>query len=74
LQNKRSNLDGLPPENKERLGALRQEAGKLVDQDMLDLVGLLDLDADSYAVDARLDEDPLVLVARNGQWRQEHLG
>jgi hypothetical protein len=45
-----------------------------VDQDVLDLVGLLDLDADPYAVDAGLDEHALVLVARNGQGRQQHLG
>lgn len=41
---------------------------------MLNLVGLFDLDADSYAVDAGLDQDALVLVARNGQWCQQHLG
>ena len=41
---------------------------------MLDLVGLLDLDADAYAVDAGLNEHALVLVARNGQGCQEHLG
>lgn len=51
-----------------------QEARKLVHQDVLDLVGLLDLDAYSDAVDARLDEDALVLVARNCQGRQQHLG
>jgi hypothetical protein len=41
---------------------------------MLDLVGLLDLDADSYAVDAGLNEHSLVLVAGNRQRRQQHLG
>ena len=69
-----SNLDGLPPEDEEGLGALCQEASELVDQDMLDLVGLLDLDAASYAVDAGLDEDALVLVAGNREGRQQHLG
>lgn len=43
-------------------------------QDVLDLVSLLDLDADAHAVDAGLDEDALVLVARNRQGRQEDLG
>lgn len=38
-----------------------------MNQDGLDLVGLLDLDADANTVDARLDEDLLVLVARNDQ-------
>lgn len=38
---------------------------------MLDLVGLLDLDADAHTVDTRLDEDALVLVAGHGQGVQE---
>ena len=69
-----SNLDGLPPQNEEGLGTLCQESGELVDQDVLNLVGLLDLDADPYAVDAGLDEDTLVLVAGNRERRQQHLG
>lgn len=69
-----THLDRLPPQNKERLGALGQEARKLMDQDVLDLVGLLDLDADADTVDAGLDEDALVFVARNRQGRQQHFG
>lgn len=57
-----THLDGLPPQNEEGLGSLGQEAGELVDQDVLDLVGLLDLDAYPHAVDAGFDEDTLVLV------------
>lgn len=53
---------------------MRQEARELVDEDVLNLVGLLDLDADAHRVDARLDEDPLVLVAGHRQGRQEDLG
>lgn len=64
-------LDWLPPEDKEGFGTLGQEPSKLVDQDMLDFVRLLDLDAYPHAVDARLDEHPLVLVASNGQRREE---
>ena len=45
-----------------------------MDKDLLDFVGLLDFDADADAVDARLDEDTLILVARNGQRGQEDLG
>lgn len=45
-----------------------------MDQNTLDLVGLLDLNADANAVDARLDEDLLVLVARNDQRGQQDLG
>jgi hypothetical protein len=44
-------FDGFPPQNIEALGALGQEAGELVHEDVLNLVGLLDLDAYSYAVD-----------------------
>ena len=40
---------------------------------MLNLIGLLDLDADAHGVDARLDQDALVFVARNRQWGQEDL-
>jgi hypothetical protein len=67
-------LDRLPSQDEERLGTLCQEAGELVHQNVLDLVGLLDLDADAYAVDARLDQDSLVLVARDRQRRQQDLG
>lgn len=67
-------LDRLSSQNEKRLGSLRQESGKLVYKDVLDFVGLLDLDAYSDRVDARLDEDPLVFVARNRQRRQEDLG
>lgn len=70
----RSYLDGLPAQDEEGLGSLGQEARKLVDQNVLNLVGLLDLDADADRVDAGLDEDALVLVAGNRQRRQEHLG
>lgn len=53
---------------------MRQETGELVDQDVLDLVGLLDLDGHADGVYAGLDEDPLVLVSGNGQGRKEDLG
>lgn len=69
-----THLDRFPPQDEEGLGTLFQEPGELVYQDVLDLVGLLDLDADAHAVDAGLDEDALVLVSRNGQGRQEDLG
>ena len=38
---------------------------------MLDLIRLLDLDADADTVDARLDEDPLVLISGNRQRVQD---
>lgn len=41
---------------------------------MLNLVCLLDLDANTDGVDAGLDEDSLVLVSRNRQWGKEDFG
>ena len=68
-----ADLDGLPPQDEEGLGSLRQETGELVDKDMLNLVGLLDLDGHADGVYTGFDEDPLVLVSGNGQGRQENL-
>lgn len=51
-----------------------EEAGELVDENVLNLVCLLDLDADADRVDARLDEDALVFVARNRQRSEEDFG
>lgn len=38
-----------------------------MDQDILYFVCLLDLDANSYTVNARLDQDFLVLIAGDGE-------
>ena len=43
-------------------------------QDVLYLVCLLDLDANSYAINARLDQDFLVLIAGDGERIEEDLG
>lgn len=69
-----THLDWFPPQDEESLGSLGQESGKLVDQDVFDFVGLLDLDADAHTVDAGLDEDSLVLVSGNDQGVQQNLG
>ena len=66
-------LDGLATQDEEGLGALGEEAGELVDEDALDLVGLLDTDADTDAVDAGLNKDTLVLVPGHGQGVQQDL-
>ena len=49
-----------------------QESSELVDQDMLNLIGLLDLNADAHGVNAGLDQNSLVLVSRNRQRRQKN--
>lgn len=53
---------------------MRQEASELVNQNVLNLVGLLDLDRHTDRVDGRLDKHPLVLVSGDGQGRQQHFG
>jgi hypothetical protein len=67
-------LYGLPPQNEEGLGALCQEARKLVHQYVFYLVRLLDLYAYPHTVDAGLNEDLLVLVSRHGKRVEEHFG
>lgn len=50
-----------------------QEPCELVHENVFNLVGLLYLNADAYTVDARLYKHPLVLVAGNREWCQQHL-
>ena len=45
------------------LRALHHEARELVAEDALDLVRLLDLDADPHRVNGWLDEDAFILVS-----------
>ena len=45
-----------------------------MDQDILNLVCLLDLDADPDTVDAGFNEYPLVLVSGDDQGRKKDLG
>jgi hypothetical protein len=69
-----TNLDGLPSQNEKRLCTLGQEASELVNQNVFNLIGLLDSDADTDAVDTGFDKDTLILVARDGQGVQEDFG
>src|SRR5437762_12376626 len=64
-------LHRLPPQYEKGLGALRQEPGELVHEDILNFIRLLDTDADADRVDGGFDQDPLVLVARDREWVQE---
>jgi hypothetical protein len=66
-------LNRLPPQNKKVLGALRQEPRELVHKDILDLVGLLDLDRHADGVDGGFDEHTLILIPGHCQWVQKHL-
>lgn len=58
-------LDWLPSQDEERFGSLRQETSELVDEDVLDLVGLLDLDGYPHGIDTRFDQNSLVFVSGN---------
>ena len=60
-------------QHEESLSSLGKESSELVHQDMLDLVRLLDLDTDPYAINAWFDKDTFVLVACDGQRVQDHL-
>lgn len=50
-----------------------QESSEFVDQNVLNLIGLLDLDADTNTVYTWLYKDSLVLISRNRQWVQQNL-
>ena len=67
-------LDGFPAQDVEGLGSLCQEAGELVDQNVLNLVRLLDFDADAHAVNAWLNVDALVFVSRHGEGVEDDFG
>ena len=59
-------LDGLSSQDDKVLCTLHEEAGKLVAQNLFNLVGLLDADADAHRVDGELDKHLLVLIATDG--------
>jgi hypothetical protein len=65
-------LDRFPSQDDEALRSLLQEPCELVDQDVFDLVCLLDLNAYAHAVDARLNQDSFILIARYGEGVQNH--
>lgn len=60
-----TNLNRFPSQDKESLRPLRQKPRKFMDQDMLNLIGLLDFDTDSDTVDAWFDQDTLILIPRH---------
>lgn len=67
-------LDGFPAQNVEGLGSLCQEARELVDQNVLNLVCLLNFDADAHAVDAWLNVDALIFISRHGEGVEDDFG
>lgn len=62
-----TDLYRFPPKDEEGFRSLRQKSCELVDQDVLNFVCLLNSYADANTIDARLDEDFLVLVSRYGE-------
>lgn len=65
--------DGLAAEDNKVLGAHHHEARKLVAEDAVHVVDLLDADADANRVDRTLNEDALVLCTADHNRCQEHL-
>lgn len=66
-------LDADATENVEILTALLYEATEAIHQHDLQLIALLDLQADASAVDAALDVAALLAVLGNGHRRQQQL-
>lgn len=62
-----------PPQHHETLRTLGHKSGEFVGQDALNLVRLLDLNADSHRVHRRFDQDAFILIARDGQGIEEDL-
>ena len=60
-------------EDDEVLRPLREEAREAVDEHLFDLVALLDADRDAQAVDRRLDQRLLTLIARHHHRGQQQL-
>lgn len=52
--------DRLPPQNDEAFRSDHHEPRELVAQDLLDFIGLLDLDAHSDGIDGRFDQDAFI--------------
>lgn len=62
-----TNLYRFPPQDKESFRSLRQEPRKLVYQNVLNLIRLLDLDTNAYTIYTRLDKDSFILVSGDNQ-------
>jgi hypothetical protein len=56
-------LDRLSTQNDEALRPLHQKSCKFMAENALDLICLLDLDADTDGVNRRLDEHSLIFVS-----------
>lgn len=67
-------LDRFPSQDKKCFRPLRQEARKLMDQDILNLVRLLDLDRHSDTIYTGLYEDLFILVPGYGQRIEKQFG
>lgn len=64
----------LAAQHHKALCTLHQKPRELVAQNLLNLIGLLDLNANTHTVHGRLDQHVLVLVATHRQWHQHSLG
>ncbi len=67
-------LYSLPPQYEKSLRPLCQKPCKLVHQDILNLVCLLNLNTDAYAVDTGLDQNSFVFVSGDSQRIEQDFG
>ena len=68
----RAHLDWFSPQYEECLRSLRQKPRKLVHQNILYFIRLLDLYANARTVYTRLDKDFLVFVSSDSEWIEEN--
>lgn len=67
-------LHRLTSQDEERLRALSQESRKLMYQNILDFIRLLDTNANAHTIHTGLDQDLLALIAGHCERVQEHFG
>jgi hypothetical protein len=67
-------LDRLTSKDDEALSTLSQKAHKLLGQDLFQLIGLLDANADAHGVDGTLNENLLLLITSNEDGVKQELG
>ena len=65
-----THLDSLSPKNEKRFRSLGQEPRELVYQNVLNLICLFDLYAETDAIHTGLDKNSLILVPRHHKWVQ----
>jgi len=66
-----AHIHGLAAQHKEILSAHHHKAHKLLAEDLFDLVGLLDGNADAQRVDRALEQNAFVLITADDDWGKQ---